>query len=300
VPNDVRVNAKAYVADLARVAYSNQRQEYLTWGFSKLPYRYNGHGLNHTREAALDRELGALFIFDTIISEQDFISETDGLSFGPLYHISEVLRHLDDGVIGQDGLYYQYARNTLFPGSSDRKSAPFVLRILGPINTTVTDQYWLFYGQNSGNWSQRHHVYGRWAGGLGAGQPISFLTAIVPFSAGAMSNFNLTAADLDGLDIPSFHMSVSNGTGHVVYGNLTLQFGPSTVDRGQPAIFQAKVTAGDGSSMQLSAVLDDANHSVLESVIITDRSGAPGHSKLDVAFLSLVAAVLAALIDWLA
>jgi hypothetical protein len=131
---------------------------YLTSGFATVP-NYNGHAVNHSRKVALDRDTGDLFIFDSVLSLYDHLPSSMGLSYGPLYHTSSVLRELAGGVIAQDGLYYE--------------------------------------------WSQRHHVFGRWAGDVTAGQPVSFITAIVPFSAGAVGNQNLTAADLNELKVPS-------------------------------------------------------------------------------------------------
>jgi hypothetical protein len=81
--------------------------------------------------------------------------------------------------------------------------------------------------------------------------PVSFITAIVPFSAGAVGNQNLTAADLNELKVPS----TSRLAGARARSPTATSPSSSSEVSGRPALFQARVRSADGTT-QLSAVLD--------------------------------------------
>lgn len=101
---------------------------------------YSRQLVYHSRGVALDRETGAVFIFDTSIPCST-LNETLLWTFGPLWHISEVFQNLTNGVIGQDGDYWNY---------DSKKSAPFSLTMAGPTGTTYHNVYWKFQGALSG------------------------------------------------------------------------------------------------------------------------------------------------------
>ena len=126
------------------MAYARVDQQYYT-SFSGSNYfpageYYSRQVFNHSREIALDRETGALFIFDTSISWST-LNETLRWAYGPVWHISEVFQNLTNGVIGQDGDYWTYGKT---------KSAPFSLTMAGPNGTTYNNIYWKFQGGMSG------------------------------------------------------------------------------------------------------------------------------------------------------
>ncbi len=95
-----------------------------------------------------------------------------------------------------------------------------------------------------------------------AGEPISFITAIVPFDSGDPNN-NVTAKTVP--SPPDYSIQVSGGTGTVVIGNRTIHFGKSILrsQTGQaqydnyPVKFLVEIQ--EGSAMYMAALLDDGN-----------------------------------------
>ncbi len=143
VPSDWHLDPRGSVAEFDKVAYARVDQYYYT-NYDKDYFpawqNYSHQVFNHSREVALDRETGAVFIFDTSISWST-LNETLLWAYGPLWHISEVFKNLTNGVIGQDGDYWTF-------GST--KSAPFSLTMAGPDGTTYHNIYWKFQGGMSG------------------------------------------------------------------------------------------------------------------------------------------------------
>jgi len=143
VPSDWHLEPRGFVAEFDKVAYARVDQYYYT-NYDKDYFpawqNYSHQLFNHSREVALDRETGSVFIFDTCISWST-LNETLLWAYGPLWHISEVFRNLTNGVIGQDGEYWTYGTT---------KSAPFSLTMAGPNDTTYHNVYWKFQGAMSG------------------------------------------------------------------------------------------------------------------------------------------------------
>ena len=135
---------RGFIAEFDEVAYARVDQYYYT-NYAKDYFpawqNYSQQLFNHSREVALDRETGAVFIFDTSISWST-LNETLLWAYGPLWHIYEVFRNLTNGVIGQDGEYWTYGTT---------KSAPFSLTMVGPDGTTYNNTYLKFQGAMSGN-----------------------------------------------------------------------------------------------------------------------------------------------------
>ena len=115
---------------------------------------------------------------------------------------------------------------------------------------------------STGEWGQIYHPHARYVGPVYAGEPISFLTAIVPFDSGDPNN-NITAETVP--SPPDYSIQVSGGTGTVLIGNRTIRFGKGNLhpQTGQaqydsyPVKFSVEIE--DGLTTHVAALLDDGH-----------------------------------------
>ena len=128
----------------------------------------------------------------------------------------------------------------------------------------------------TGEWGQVYHVHARYVGPVYAGQPISFITAIVPFDSGDPNN-NITAATVP--SPPAYSINVSGGTGTVLIGNRTIHFGksnlPSQTGQAQYNNYPVKfsVQVQNGSAVYMAALLDDGNNTKFETTYDPNAKG---------------------------
>ncbi len=120
----------------------------------------------------------------------------------------------------------------------------------------------------TGEWGQIYHIYARYVGPVYAGEPISFITAIVPFDSGVPDN-NITAETIP--PPPDYSIKVNGGTGTVLIGNRTIQFGKSNLHlpTGQaqynnyPIKFSFEVK--EKSATYVAALLDDGKETKFQT-----------------------------------
>ncbi len=120
----------------------------------------------------------------------------------------------------------------------------------------------------TGEWGQIYHIYARYVGPVYAGEPISFITAIVPFDSGVPGN-NITAETV--LSPPDYSIKVNGGTGTVLIGNRTIHFGKNNLHlrTGQaqydnyPVKFSVEVKKE--SATYFAALLDDGKETKFET-----------------------------------
>ena len=129
----------------------------------------------------------------------------------------------------------------------------------------------------SGDWGQVYHPHARYVGPVYAGEPISFITAIVPFDSSAPNN-NITPQTIP--SPPDYSIKVSGGTGTVLIGNRTIHFGkgnlPSQTGQAEydhhPVKFSVEIQ--EGSAVYMAALLDDGNSTKYETAYKSDPTGA--------------------------
>ncbi|RUS33107.1 hypothetical protein BC938DRAFT_473050, partial [Jimgerdemannia flammicorona] len=214
--SDQRNIIDAEVMEFDRVAYGKITENYMTR--SSQPVNLNGYNsrlFKHTREVALDRETGAMFVFDTVYG-LDTIPGTP-FQFGQLWQISEVLKNLTNGVIAQDGDYFYINPWSRPANGNGGKSVPYLLQMAGPANTKFENKYWRFHGGMSGDWSQIYHVHTYNTIPVVKNKKISFLSAFYPLST------NASVAHL-----PKIVTEVNGATGLVKYDDVTIYFGKQT------------------------------------------------------------------------
>ncbi len=120
----------------------------------------------------------------------------------------------------------------------------------------------------TGEWGQIYHLYARYAGPVYAGEPISFITAIVPFDSGVPDN-NITADTVP--SPPDYSIKVNGGTGTVLIGNRIIQFGKNNLrlrtGQAQHTNYPVKfsIEVEEESATYVAALLDDGKETKIET-----------------------------------
>jgi hypothetical protein len=172
-----------------------------------------------TREAALDKNSGALMIFDTVRSNQD----SGKISMGPLWHVQNILARNADGFLCQDNYQANAEPKSKTPLQIASPPRPVWIGMAGPVGAALGNLEWHFYCRHyHDDVPEKSHIYNRFEGSLAEGQSVSFLTVFVPMPVGTKTLDSIPAKTL-----------VTGNSGSVQIGRLHYMFGPSSVEIGE-------------------------------------------------------------------